>query len=115
MFWNNTPNGVARMEADNDDFCMSAPTDTDLDNLEKPFIDAWQVTSQKLDHGIYIEKSARKEHGPPQSFQHVGLKIARLKSGGIKLSNPKIIENILLEKEWMALTRHVYHSTSMQI
>ena len=98
MFWISTPNVVARMEADNDDLFISAPTDTDLDNLEKPFIDAWQVTTQKLDHGISVEKSARTEHGPPQSFQHVGLKIARLQSGGIKLSNPKIIERILQEK-----------------
>ena len=92
MFWINTPNGVARMEADNDDFFISAPTDTDLDNMAKPFIEAWQVTSQKLDHGKSIEKTARREHGPPQSFQHVGLKIARLQSGGITLSNPKIIQ-----------------------
>lgn len=84
MFWINTSNGVARLEADNDDFFMSAPTDTYLDNLEKPFIEVWQVTSQKLDQGQDIEKTARTEHSPPQYFQHVDLKIARLQSGGIK-------------------------------
>lgn len=98
MFWINTPNGVARLEADNDDFFFSAPNDEDLDNITKPFIDAWQCTIQRLDHGQSIEKSARTEHGPPQSFQHVGLKIARLQNGGIKISNPKIIEKILAAK-----------------
>lgn len=46
MFWINTANEVARMEADNDDLFISAPTDTDPDNLSKPFIDAWQVTNK---------------------------------------------------------------------
>lgn len=44
------------------------------------------------------KKTARKEHGPPQSFQNVGLKIERLPTGGIKISNPKIIHKILQEK-----------------
>eukprot|EP00173_Palmaria_palmata_P000942 Plantae.Rhodophyta-Palmaria_palmata.ctg14862.p1 GENE.Plantae.Rhodophyta-Palmaria_palmata.ctg14862~~Plantae.Rhodophyta-Palmaria_palmata.ctg14862.p1 ORF type:complete len:146 (+),score=0.07 Plantae.Rhodophyta-Palmaria_palmata.ctg14862:261-698(+) len=98
MFWINKPNGVARMEADNDHFFISASTDTDLDNLSKLFIEAWKVTTQKLDHGQSIEKTAHEENGPPQSFQFVGLKIERLASSGIKISNPKTVHKILQEK-----------------
>lgn len=42
MFFINTTNGVARMEADNDDFFVSAPTEQDLDNLAQPLKEAWQ-------------------------------------------------------------------------
>lgn len=43
-------NGVAWMEADNDDIFFSAPTSEDFDNLSKTLIEAWQVASQNLDH-----------------------------------------------------------------
>ena len=98
MFVINTPNGVARMEADNDNFLVSAPTETDLDNLAKPLQEAWQITVQELKSGKSIEKMTKSENGPPDSFQHVGLKITRLTNGGIKISNPKIINRILQEK-----------------
>ena len=98
MFVINTPNGVARMEADNDDFFVSAPTETDLDNLAKPLQEAWQITVQELKSENSIEKMTKSENGPPDSFQHVGLKITRLTNGGIKISNPKIINKILQEK-----------------
>eukprot|EP00173_Palmaria_palmata_P004417 Plantae.Rhodophyta-Palmaria_palmata.ctg5955.p1 GENE.Plantae.Rhodophyta-Palmaria_palmata.ctg5955~~Plantae.Rhodophyta-Palmaria_palmata.ctg5955.p1 ORF type:complete len:296 (+),score=29.01 Plantae.Rhodophyta-Palmaria_palmata.ctg5955:187-1074(+) len=54
MFGINTENDVARLEADRDDFFFSAPSDADLDKLSQPFIDAWQCTIQKLEHGQAI-------------------------------------------------------------
>ena len=48
--------------------------------------------------GESIEKGGKNERGPPDSFQHVGLKITRLTTGGIKISNPKIFTKILKEK-----------------
>lgn len=40
MFWINGSNGIAQMEADNNNLFVTAPTDEDLDNHTKPFIDA---------------------------------------------------------------------------
>lgn len=97
MFVTKTKRGVARMEADNDDFFITAPTDDDLDLLSKTLEEVWQVTTQKLSAGHTLEKLAKSEHGPPQSNQHVGLKISRLPGGGIKISNSKIIQKILKE------------------
>lgn len=68
IFIIHTSYGVAQIEADNDDFLMSAPTKAYLDKLSLPLIDAWQVTIQDLGPGKRIEKSARSENGPPQSF-----------------------------------------------
>ena len=48
--------------------------------------------------GNSIEKNGKNERSPPDSFQHVGLKMKRLSTGGIKISNPKIITKILKEK-----------------
>lgn len=45
-----------------------------------------------------MEKPAYTENRTPQSFQHVGSKIARLDSGGIKISHPKIIDNVFAKK-----------------
>eukprot|EP00173_Palmaria_palmata_P001385 Plantae.Rhodophyta-Palmaria_palmata.ctg17648.p3 GENE.Plantae.Rhodophyta-Palmaria_palmata.ctg17648~~Plantae.Rhodophyta-Palmaria_palmata.ctg17648.p3 ORF type:complete len:115 (+),score=4.55 Plantae.Rhodophyta-Palmaria_palmata.ctg17648:403-747(+) len=58
MFSINTKNGVAKLEADNDDFFMSAPTIQDLDELTQSFLDAWQVTIQDLNAGKSIGKNS---------------------------------------------------------
>lgn len=68
MFFIYVANIVARMEADNDELFVSAPTDDDLDRLAKPCIDAWQITILKLSHGKALERTAKTEHGPPMSF-----------------------------------------------
>ena len=91
MFHTMTANGIARMEADNDDFFVIAPTLEDLDNLARPLEEAWQIKRKTLMAGDSIEKNGKNESGPPDSFQHVGLKITRLSTGGIKISNPKKI------------------------
>lgn len=98
MFVIETRNGTARCEADNDDFLLSAPTEEDLDALSKPLHDAWQVTTQKLTHEDALERASRTEHGPPLSLQHVGMKISKLASGALKISNPKIIRKLLRDK-----------------
>ena len=77
------------MEADNDDFLVIAPTIEDLDKLAKPLEQAWQITKQTLTPEESIEKNATNETGPPNSFQHVGLNIRRLPSGGKKNQQPE--------------------------
>ena len=47
MFWTATKNGVARMEVDNDDFLVTAPTQQDLDMLSEPW-KSWKIKIQKL-------------------------------------------------------------------
>jgi hypothetical protein len=42
------PGQYARMEADNDDFLITAPTEEHIDRLARPLEDAWQITKQKL-------------------------------------------------------------------
>lgn len=86
------------MEAYNDDFFVSAPTDAELDIQSKPLEETWQVTTQKLSTGQALGQMAKSEHGPLPSFQHVGLKMSRLRNGGIKISNPKITQKILMGK-----------------
>lgn len=76
--------------------------------MSKPFIEAWQVTSQNLEHGKASEKMARKKYGPPQSFQHVVLEISRLSTDGIKISNPKITRKLCRKKGLTAQILHVY-------
>ena len=98
MFHTMTANGIARMEADNDDFLVIAPTIQDLCNLAKPLEQAWQITKQTLTPEEFIEKNATNETGPPNSFQHVGLKITRLSSGGIN-QQPDNNTKLLKEKE----------------
>ena len=55
-----TANGIARMEADNDDFLVIAPTLEDLDNLARPLEKAWQIKRQTLMAGDSIEKKRKK-------------------------------------------------------
>lgn len=47
MFWTTTKNGVARMEVDNNDFLVIAPTQADLDVLSVS-LQAWKIKIQKL-------------------------------------------------------------------
>jgi hypothetical protein len=37
------------MEADNDDFLITAPTEDHIDRLARPLEDAWQITKQAVD------------------------------------------------------------------
>ena len=49
MFWTTTQNGVARMEVDNDDFLVTAPTQADLDILSVP-LKAWKIKISSQHH-----------------------------------------------------------------
>ena len=76
MYWTDTKSGIARMEANNDDFLVTAKNLETLENLAKPMKDAWQITVTTLSQNAAIEKfNGKNECGPPRSFQHVGLKI----------------------------------------
>lgn len=105
MFWTTTKNGVARMEVDNDDFLVTAPTENDLHQLTAPLKKAWGITVQKLTaehsistmHTVHMLPSHDADKESPRHFQHVGLKITKLTCGGIQLSNPKIILKLLSE------------------
>lgn len=104
MFWTSTKNGVARMEVDNDDFLVTAPTEEDVHRLAQPLKDAWGITVQKLAPDQPIDTTHTTTLSsevpdnptgePPMHFQHVGQKITKLPCGGIQLSNPKIIQKL---------------------
>jgi hypothetical protein len=90
------------MEADNDDFLMTAPTADHIDRLARPLEDAWQITKQKLPTRTPIQSKERPTTnaadttiGDPPSLQHVGLRIERMPDGGLKLTNPKLVEALL--------------------
>jgi hypothetical protein len=42
------PGQYARMEADNDNFLITVPTEDHIDRLARPLEDTWQITKQKL-------------------------------------------------------------------
>ena len=64
MFRTMTTNGIARMEADNDDFLVIAPTLQDLDNLAKPLEDGWQIKRQTLTAENQSKKMAKTKLDP---------------------------------------------------
>ena len=100
MYWIDTESGIARMEANNDDFLATAKNLKTLEKLAQPMKDAWQITVTTLSQDEAIEKfNGKTESGPPHSFQHVGLKITKLTRNGLHLSNPKIITNLLKEND----------------
>lgn len=82
MFWTMTKNGVARIEADHDDFLVSAPTLEDLDILSQ-LLKNWDGKSN--------QNNCYNNSAQPASFQHVGLKITKMINGGIHISDPKKI------------------------
>lgn len=115
MFWIQTANGVARMEVDNDDFLVTAPTKADLDRLAEP-LKAWEITVQTLSYDNPITTTSTAPGSPsvqpnpstlptilsvepPMAFQHVGQKITKLPCGGIRMSNPKIIHKMLVDHD----------------
>lgn len=61
MFPTMTSNGIARMQADNDDFLITAPTIAVFNRLEKPQRDAWQIKRQTLIPEDSIEKQTKVE------------------------------------------------------
>ena len=54
MFWIQLPSGVARMEVDNDNFLVTAPTQADLDTLARP-LQAWDIKVQILTYDNALE------------------------------------------------------------
>ena len=90
MYWIDTDSGISRMKANNDDFLVTAKNLETLEILAQPMKDAWQITVTTLSQNEAIENfNGKTESGPPYSFQHVGLKITKLASNGLHLSNPK--------------------------
>jgi hypothetical protein len=46
------PGQYARMEADNDDSLVTAPTEDYIDRLARPLEDAWQIKSKSCRRGL---------------------------------------------------------------
>jgi hypothetical protein len=96
------PGQHARMEADIDDFLITAPIEDHIDRLARPLEDAWQITKRKLSRWTPILSKERPTTGAadtttgdPSSPQHVGLRIERMPDGGLKLTNPKLVAALL--------------------
>jgi hypothetical protein len=96
------PGLCARMEADNDDFLITAPTEDHTDRLARPLEDARQITKQKLSRRTPSQSKERPTTnaadtttGDPSSLQHVGLRIERMPDGGLNLTNPRLVETLL--------------------
>jgi hypothetical protein len=91
-FTKNTPTGPAAMQASTDDFLVVGPDQQTLERLSQPFRDAWQITIMRLSNKLGDGQMAT-DAAP--TIQHVGLKIERLSCGGLKISNPKGITDLL--------------------
>jgi hypothetical protein len=90
------------MEAD-DDFLITAPTEDHIDRLARPLDDARQITKQKPSGRTPIQckerprtNAADTTTGDPSSLQHVGLRIERMPDVGLKLTNPKLVDALLV-------------------
>jgi hypothetical protein len=91
------------MEAKSDGFVKTAPTEGHIDRLARPLEDgAWQITKQKLSSRTPIlskerptTKAADTTTGNPSSLQHVGLRIEQMPDGGLKLTDPKLVDALL--------------------
>lgn len=75
MFWTQTENIIARMEAFNDTILVTAPSLIFLEKLQQPRLKAWQITIKTLTSENYLENSYIETLGQPISMQHVGLKL----------------------------------------
>lgn len=97
MFVVELPTGVARCEADNDDFLFTAPTDADVESLLAPLRKAWSVTVQYLRHAhdSAQRRTAISKDDAGASLQHVGITLTRLENGGISMTNNKHIDALL--------------------
>jgi hypothetical protein len=74
------PGQYERMEADNDDFLITAPTEDHKDRLARPLEDTWKKTQQKLSTRTTIQSKERPTTnaadtttGDPSALQHVSL------------------------------------------
>lgn len=84
------------MGANNDDFLVTAKDLATLEKLAQFMKEARQITVTTLSQDEALEKfNCKTESGPPHNFQHEGLKIAKLATGGLHLAHPKIITNLL--------------------
>jgi hypothetical protein len=93
------PGQYGRMEADNDDFIITVPTEHQIDRLARPLEDVWQITKQMLSRRTPIQSKERPTTnaadattGDPSSLQRVGLRIEQMPDGGLKLTNPKLVD-----------------------
>lgn len=93
------------MEVGNVDFLVSTPTMEDLDLLSKP-LENWNITKQTVSEENPIKTTVSNDSTQPAHFQHVRLKITKMESGGIHISNRKVITK-LLEKERLAKSNSV--------
>jgi hypothetical protein len=90
------------MEADKDDFLITAPTEARIDRLARPLEAAWQTKKQNLSRLTPImsderatAQTAETVIGDPSSMQHVGQRIERMPDGGLKLTNPNLVDALL--------------------
>lgn len=110
-----TDAGSCAMQATSDDFFVTGPNHAVLDRVSAPFRKAWQITVSKLTdtQPLYVNLSEVEVtmDGPAQTqpddcyeethtvtLQHVGLKLTRLSCGGIKLSNPKGVNQLVAQQ-----------------
>jgi hypothetical protein len=80
------------LQTSTDDFLVVGPDQQTLEFLSQTFRDAWQITIMRLCDKLGDGQMAT-DAAP--TIQHVGLKIERLPCGGLKISNPKGITDLL--------------------
>lgn len=81
MFWCNSPNGVARIEVDNDDFLVCPPTRKDTDRLTEPFKN-WDIKKQKITADFPMKTKISGVNEEKKAFQHCGLQLTLLPKRG---------------------------------
>eukprot|EP00171_Calliarthron_tuberculosum_P020559 IDg20559t1 len=72
--------------ADTDDFLVLAPTHCTLNTLRQLFHAHWQVTVQRIDTSTL-------------SIQHAGIIITRTDVGGLRITNPRLVSQLLRDKD----------------
>lgn len=76
MLWPIKANGVARIEVDNDDFLVTAPTLEDLEMLSRPPTN-WDIAIQTLSAENAINTVISNANDRPMAFQHEELKLTK--------------------------------------
>jgi hypothetical protein len=106
------------MEADNDDFLITAPTEDYIDRLARPLEDAWKITKEKQSTRTPIQSNERPTTnaadtttGDPSSLRHVGLRIERMTDGDLKLTIPRWLKRYGMADCNPTILPHVASST----
>ena len=67
MYWIDTASGIARMEANNDDFLVTAKNLETLEKLAQPMKEARQITVTTLSQNAATEISTEKRKVDPRT------------------------------------------------